>query len=192
MAGLCACLLARNVVPSRSRWWLLLAAAALALAPDLDVLPGLLMEGDPRLYHHQASHSLTAAAAVGILGALAGWWWKSSAVWWGLWSGGIYGSHVGLDLLVDDPAPPLGAQVLWPFSDAYVISPVTPFMRFDYFSPDVGMIGTMLSLHNLTTVAFETLLLSPFALLAWYLGRVNAKQEVSPGPWVARTDGSDF
>ncbi len=192
MAGLCACLLARNVVATRERVWLLIAAGLLALAPDLDVLPGLVIVGDPRLFHHQASHSLVAAAAVGIFGALAGWWWKANSAWWGLWSGGIYASHVGLDLLVDDPSPPLGAQVLWPFSDIYVISPVTPFMRFDYFNPGVGMIEAMLSLQNLATVAWETLLLSPFVLLAWYLGRGEANRGASPRPWVARTDGSEI
>ncbi len=71
---------------------------------------------------------------------------------------------------MNDPTPPLGIQVLWPLSDAYYISPITPFPRFDYFDSQVGMIAAMLSIYNLVAVVKEIILLSPLVLLAWYVG----------------------
>ena len=82
----------------------------------------------------------------------------------------MYLSHVVLDLLVNDPSPPFGVQLLWPFSELYFISPITPFAGFDYFDPAAGVVRTLLSSHNLTTMFREILLMAPFVGLCWCVG----------------------
>jgi hypothetical protein len=82
-----------------------------------------------------------------------------------------------LDLFVDDPSPPYGAQALWPISDQYFIAPVRPFPRFDYFDPALGIARTVLSLHNLLAIFQEIVLLSPFVGLAWYVGNTYGSRE---------------
>jgi len=83
----------------------------------------------------------------------------------------MYLSHVVLDLLVNDPSPPFGVQLLWPFSESYFMSPVTPFARFDYFDSAVGMVKSLFSIHNLGTMLREILLIGPLLGLAWFVGK---------------------
>ncbi len=170
LAGLCGFLLGRKGLPTRKQAWLFVGAVALANLPDLDFIPGLLV-GDPRVFHHQGAHSLAAAVLVGLTIGLLSWFWKSNPVWWGVWGGSIYLSHVLLDLLINDPSPPFGSQLFWPFSSSYFISPFTPFSSFDYFDPELGIVRTMLSLHNLMTILREFLLLLPVVMLSWYIFR---------------------
>ena len=46
------------------------------------------------------------------------------------------------------------------------MAPITPFPRFDYFDPGLGMTAAVVSLHNLSTAVHELILPSPFVLLA--------------------------
>ncbi len=46
---------------------LLLCALLIALLPDLDILPGMVLLGDPRVFHHQATHSGAVALVAGVL-----------------------------------------------------------------------------------------------------------------------------
>jgi inner membrane protein len=170
LAGLCGFLLGRKELSMRKQTWLLVGSVALANLPDLDFIPGLWV-GDPRVFHHQGAHSLAAAVLVGLTIGLLSWFWKSDPVWWGIWGGSIYLSHVLLDLMVNDPSPPFGAQVFWPFSSRYFISPFTPFSSFDYYDPDLGIIRSILSLHNIVTVLREFILMLFFVFLSWYIGR---------------------
>lgn len=170
LAGFCGFALIRGqVAPVRVSRALFLSFLISQL-PDLDILPGLLVE-NPSLYHHKGTHSLVAALIVGLLiGALANRW-KLSAATWAIWGGGLYLCQVFLDMLVDDPSPPLGVQLLWPFSEQYYIAPFTPFERFDYGHPTLDFIGAVMSSHNLGTALREVVLMAPFVGLAWYLGR---------------------
>jgi len=43
-----------------------------------------------------------------------------------LWASATYASHLLLDFFTIDRRPPYGGRFLWPFSDAYYLSPVTP------------------------------------------------------------------
>lgn len=167
LTGLCGFLLAQRYVIPQKQLGLLGGCVLLSLLPDFDVVPGLLL-GDPRLFHHQGSHSVTAAGLVGFLIGCLATWWRLNGRWWGIGGGSLYLSHVILDTFVDDPSPPFGVQLLWPFSDAYFISSVTPLPRFDYFDPDVGFIQTMLSFYNLMAMIQEITLLAPFLAIAWY------------------------
>jgi inner membrane protein len=170
LIGLCGFLMTqRNVIPQK-QLWLLGGCVLLSLLPDFDVVPGLLL-GDPRLFHRQGSHSVTAAVLVGLLIGCLARWCRLNGRWWGIWGGSLYLSHVILDTFVDDPSPPFGVQLLWPFSNDYFISSVTPLPRFDYFDPDVGFIQTMLSVHNLMAMIQEITVLAPFLAIAWYRQR---------------------
>jgi len=169
----------RHHVTQRQQLPLLLGSVVLANLPDMDILPGLVL-GDPRSFHHQGMHSLLAVALCGLAIALVAGRRKLNKLRWGIWAAGLYGSHIFMDLLVNDPKPPFGAQVLWPFSQNYFISPVTPFASFEYFHTTKGMLYSLFSPHNLTTVLREILLLAPLiALVLWlakaYERRANLK-----------------
>ena len=53
-----------------------------------------------------------------------------------------------------------------PDSEAYFISPITPFAGFHYFDPELGIVRTLLSVKNIATVLREILLMAPFVGLA--------------------------
>jgi len=111
LAGLCGFLLTQRYVIPQKQVWLLVGCVLLSLLPDFDVLPGLLF-GDPRLFHHQGTHSVTVAVMVALfIGCLAAWC-RLRGLWWGAWGGSLYLGHVILDIFVNDPSPPFGVQLL--------------------------------------------------------------------------------
>ena len=170
LAGICGYLVARGHVPLHRRRWLLIGSVSLAILPDLDFLPGLLL-GDLRTFHHQASHSLTAVVIVSLLLGCLARRWNLKGMAWGIWGGGLYLSHIVLDLLVNDPSTPFGVQLLWPFSETYFISPITPFASFDYFNQTIGILSSLFSVHNLNTIIKEIVLMAPLLCLAWFVGK---------------------
>src|SRR5262249_50014337 len=101
--------------PSARFWTLTAAGAALAAAPDLDLaFPGL---------HRTVTHSLTAVALITILtivvtgGVTRRWRWRVV-----LACAAAYASHVLMDWMAFDGTSPRGIQMLWPFSDRWMIS----------------------------------------------------------------------
>ena len=48
---------------------------------------------------------------------------------------------------------------------------VTPFGRFDYFDPAIGILWALLSVHNLRTMLVEMVLIAPLVTLCWYVGK---------------------
>lgn len=111
----------------RPAW--LAAAVVLANAPDLDFIPGFLV-GHPAAFHRGVTHTVVAAVAVGLavaLGARVARHPRATALRIGAWAAAVYASHLLIDFFTADVRPPSGARFLWPFSDAYYISPVTPF-----------------------------------------------------------------
>jgi membrane-bound metal-dependent hydrolase YbcI (DUF457 family) len=104
---------------------LLAAAVLLANGPDLDFLPGLIV-GHPGAFHRGATHTVAAVAAIALLVALGARLLGRPALRPALWAGALWMSHLALDYFTTDARPPYGARFLWPFSDAYYLSPVTP------------------------------------------------------------------
>jgi inner membrane protein len=159
------------VGPRRHAMPLFLLAVVMANAPDLDFLPGLLV-GQPALYHQDVTHSLGFAAAAALVGALvvrrldipfaAGY--RVGLI--------AYASHLALDLLGPDSRPPFGIPLLWPLSQAHVLSPVTVLpgvghaARIDASVAD--WLRGMLVARNVGAVAIET---AVFAPLAWLVAR---------------------
>jgi inner membrane protein len=162
--------------PGRRAKLTLALSLVLANLPDADIVLGL-MSGAIGRFHRAASHSLAATLAIGFAGAaVARWRSRGQTLAWGLWAGGLYLSHLVLDMLVRDPTPPYGIQLLWPVSGAYIISPFTPFRRFDYAEPGHGLFVTVFSSGNFLTITRETLLLVPFVILVWLVGRTRRER----------------
>lgn len=148
--------------------WLVPACVALAIAPDLDFVPGLLLAGRPSLYHQGASHSVAVALALSL--ALA----------WGLARGGrdlprvwlalfaAFASHLALDWLGTDSRVPIGMPLLWPFSDATWISPVAILPGIRHSQPgresSAEWLADVLSLENVRALFVEALLVGPLVL----------------------------
>ena len=151
---------------SNASWWhragtgLTLSGAALAAAPDFD----LLFAG-----HRTVTHSVGAVAVVGAAAALvaARLRWPVTRV--ALTGAAAYASHLLLDWMGVDLTVPYGLQALWPFSDRWFISGWSLFRRTER-----RRIFTLATLKwNAETVAQEVAMLAPFLAIAWLI-RVKA------------------
>ena len=155
-----------NKQPPQTQWQLF-GAIFLANMPDLDFLPGLIT-GHPLAFHRQATHTLIMALMVSGVVTLGGWLSSrlrpaetplSKRQWlqWSIWVIALYLGHLALDLLMANPDPPFGLQLLWPFSNVFWRSPMTliPGLRFE----------PVLSWQNLSVVAIELLWFTPLILL---------------------------
>ncbi len=154
---------AASPIGRRALLWL----AALGMAADLDLLVGR---------HNAQSHSVGAALLVGAA-AVAVLLWRApaggrlSAPRIAVVAAAAYGSHVLLDWLNTDTAPPVGIMALWPFDHGYYQSPRPLFLAIsrDYERP--GFLS-----HNLAAIAREVALLAPLCVIVWW--------------WVSRSDGA--
>lgn len=132
------------------------SAAALAIAPDLDILAGS---------HRTYTHSL---AAVGLVGTVA---WivlrrrHADAVALATALAAAYGSHLIFDLMGKDTRDPTGLTVLWPFSASYYMTGWNVFSEVSrrYWLPQEFIVG------NLRAVAWELMVLAPLVIAAWIL-----------------------
>jgi membrane-bound metal-dependent hydrolase YbcI (DUF457 family) len=131
------------------------ALAALAAAPDLDLLVGR---------HSAQSHSLGAAAIAATIAAVTCWpiaegrsriWWAAFAAW---------ASHPLLDALALDTSPPIGVMAFWPLSSAYV---QTGWSIFAPISRAYGAPGFVA--HTMRAVAREVAITGPLVYAAWRL-----------------------
>lgn len=169
MAGLCGYLLAHKGRAPHRRAYLLLGSIIIANLPDLDVVPVLLL-GDVTSLHRQWTHSLVAALAFGLLAGGLAKGTKHSGLFYGIWGGAVYLSHIILDMLLDDPSAPHGVLLLWPYSESYFMFHFTPFTSFRYIGPNLGIIRMFLKPHNVATMVREVALMTPWVCLAAYLG----------------------
>jgi membrane-bound metal-dependent hydrolase YbcI (DUF457 family) len=143
---------------------LALLFAALACAPDLDLLVG---------NHNGPTHSVGAAVIVGL--AVFAWTRRPRLA---LAAAAAYGSHVLLDWLNRDTSPPLGVMALWPFTREHFIAPwpVLPPVSRRYWLPGFWT-------HTLKVVLLELAVFGTFAAVVWWrppsrkaLRRGKAKQ----------------
>ena len=89
------------------RWRAWATAAALAVAPDLDIVLGILT-GERGEYHGTFTHSLLAVAVVGLLA------WAMAGRRWGVLAAASYGSHLLVDLM--DDRGETNVLLGWPFT----------------------------------------------------------------------------
>ena len=135
------------VAAPRRNWNAAITLAAVALAPDLDLLVG---------DHRGISHSVGAAVVAGTIG-----WIVTRRPRWGLAIGLAWASHVALDWLSNDTRPPVGVMALWPLTRDYYKAAIEIF-------PAVSRqcCGTRFWLYNLRAALVEGLILTPLLLLA--------------------------
>jgi membrane-bound metal-dependent hydrolase YbcI (DUF457 family) len=144
-----------SVAPAASRG-LLLIAAGLAAAPDLDLLMPL--------PHRTVTHSVTAVVLVIIVAAVVTRQVTGHvAARVAFVCGAAYASHLALDWLSADWSPPHGFQAMWPFSDEYYISGWEVFRRTErraiFTWPSIA--------QNLAAVAQEVAVLGSILYGLW-------------------------
>lgn len=180
---LAGCAAGSAATPGRERvdGALLAACGALAVAPDLDFLPGL-VQGAPALYHQGVTHSLLAGAVAAGVGA----WALARAGRGGAWLFApllaAYLSHLAVDLVGPDGRPPYGIPLLWPASDAAFLAPWTLLPGVEHAETAGTATGAWLAAvfapRNLAAVGAELLLLGPFAAAAALVRRRRRPAEV--------------
>jgi membrane-bound metal-dependent hydrolase YbcI (DUF457 family) len=131
----------------------LLASAAIAVAPDLDILAGS---------HRTYTHSIGGVAIVALVvwsilrlrvASLAAVAVLTAA----------YASHLLLDWLSKDTSPPSGLTVLWPLTSKYYESGLAVFGEISrrYWLPEEFIFG------NVRAASWEVAVLTPVLFVAW-------------------------
>ncbi len=145
---------------------LFVASLVAASFPDIDFGISFLVGKN---VHHYFTHSLgfTAlfAGAAYLLGRASG---RARPGLDAMVLGGCYLSHVLIDMLSKDTAPPYGLQLLWPLSNEFFISPV---LIFD----DIwrGTLAKLFGLHNWIAIAREVLMVGPPTALTFVWWRLR-------------------
>ena len=129
--------------------------AAAGMVADLDLLVGA---------HSGPSHSLGAAGLVGLLCFLV-----TRRSRFTLAMTAAYASHILLDWLGNDSAPPIGIMALWPFSREHYESSVHLFYAISrrYWQPDFWTL-------NVRAVIREVIVLVPPTALIGYARRARS------------------
>ncbi len=155
-----------------------IGCVALALAPDLDFLPGLL-QGQPALYHQGPSHSLVAGLALSLGAALLLRRDRRHLLRTWLLFFAAFGSHLAIDSLGPDSRPPIGIPLFWPFSDTSWLAPVTLLPGVHHaVSGTEGpreWLAMVFSWINVRAILAELLLVGPLLILAEGLRRLRGK-----------------
>jgi len=135
--------------------------------PDVDFLVGFVL-GEPGAFHRGVSHTIVAAVAFAVAaGLVASRRGRDRFVPAALVFGAAYCSHLLVDFLTIDTRPPAGVELLWPFSSAYFISPVTLFTEIHIDGATrMGFLETVLAWPTLVVLARETVL-AIVAVVTW-------------------------
>ena len=135
---------------------LVLACAALALAPDLDILFAS---------HRTFTHSIAAAGLAAVFGGAIARALGAPGVATGLTCGLVVASHIVLDWLGRDGSTPRGLMALWPISSSYYYSGLDVFADISrrYWKPEEFI------LKNAVSIAREIVILAPAAGLAFWI-----------------------
>lgn len=144
--------------------WFAFACLLAACFPDLDFALTFITGVS---YHHTFTHSLGFALFY-LLAAylLVRWRQRPDPLREAVFIGMAYVSHLVLDLFSEDTVAPYGLELFWPFSTAFLISPVSVF---DFVLR--GTVARLFGLHNWMAVGKEILILAPVVLLAWWRKR---------------------
>jgi inner membrane protein len=167
----------------QERLGLLLVCVALAIAPDLDFVPGLLF-GTPALFHQGITHSIGFALVVSVVAAAVYRLVIGKGFIVVFFLGFLsYTSHLLIDYFGPDIRMPYGIPVLWPISGEYFISPVQVFLGTYHAESTSATTGEwirgMLHLHNVSAIAWEIALIAPLILVGrWYRNRTSRRSVV--------------
>jgi membrane-bound metal-dependent hydrolase YbcI (DUF457 family) len=135
---------------------LTIACLTAAVAPDLDIPFGI---------HRTYTHSIGAACIAGVVAWLISRRRSHRPFAVAFTVAVAYGTHLLLDWLGKDSAPPYGLTVLWPFSSRFYISGMDLFPEVSrrYWEPAEFIVG------NLKAVAWESIVLAPVLAVAWWM-----------------------
>ena len=151
----------RHTTPGRAAARLTIACVAAAVAPDLDILFRI-----HRTYTHSVGAAMLAGAVAWLVARRQSSALGSPAVA-GLTVAVAYSTHVLLDWLAKDTAPPYGLMALWPFSSRFYLSGANIFLEVSrrYWKPDEFIVG------NFKAVGLEIVVLAPILALAYWVRR---------------------
>jgi membrane-bound metal-dependent hydrolase YbcI (DUF457 family) len=141
-------------------WRLTLICAAVAAAPDLDLLLRT---------HRTYTHSIGATLCVGLFAAAMAAYAQLPVARVALVCATAHASHILLDWLAADRTLPYGIEALWPLSQQFYISGLDLFRQTErrhFFT------GAAIRANTLA-VAQELLILGPLAWAVW-LVRIKA------------------
>jgi hypothetical protein len=164
----------------------LVFCAVAANAADLDMIPGLLLAGDPVRFHHLHSHTLAFALALAFVMSFFSWGKEGpgrKARFLALLASAA--SHPLLDLLTTDThrtfsGQPYGMMLAWPFTDRRWLGPAV----FDgAFMPSRWQ--DVFHAANLKIAAFELVVGAVILAFAWAAARPKATSPSAAVP--ART-----
>lgn len=150
---------------------------ALANIADADLVPGVLLGGDPVRFHHHFTHSIVFALGLGLAGALFRWNGEDRGYrhrW--AWLFAVALSHPLLDFFgYQDRGGPLntedGIALWWPFSE-HRIPLVGGLFQGAFLSPDWR---EWLSWFNLRIFGFDLLAAGGLVGIAWIFTRKPAR-----------------
>jgi membrane-bound metal-dependent hydrolase YbcI (DUF457 family) len=144
--------------------------AGVSLLPDLDFAIGPFAG---KSYHHTFTHSLGFTILFAFVTYLAcRFLGRPKPIRDAGVLAMVYLSHILLDMLGEDKTSPFGVQLLWPFSEAYYIS---PFPIFDEVWR--GTLDRLFGLHNWLAVAKEVLILGPIVVLVSRWRRLSQRSQ---------------
>ena len=165
-------------------------AVLMALAPDLDLIPGM-MQGQPVLYHGGISHSLGSGILLSLLAAWLwprnGWQWRNGRIGQQETALAIFmisflafSTHLLLDMMGPDGRAPFGIPLLWPLTDMRFLSPTPILMGVQHTSYTTAgfseFLGGIFSMHNIIAIAWECVCTVPFILLGEWHNRQRLSQ----------------
>jgi membrane-bound metal-dependent hydrolase YbcI (DUF457 family) len=162
LAGLMVADAARRIgIPTPLPGLIVVAASA----ADFDFFPGLLV-GDADRFHHLASHSLFAAALVGLgAGLMLHWWRGRHALAFGALVACSYATHLWLDMISADSRSLTGVPLFWPLSSTNINGPTDVFMDIAHASSSSGFWTSLVSWHNARALVRELLVMGGAAML---------------------------
>lgn len=168
-----------------SPWTLAFAAAVIANIPDLDFVPGLLVDNIP-VFHRTMSHGIPAALLVATVGAvLGGRWWKGT--WRTLWIFIFvtYTSHLVLDVFVPDPTGGDGIRMFWPITTTWVVYPL-PFLEplngiriLDHGPTNSTFWGALFSGRAVSVFLIDGVIILPLVALGKGIGALMRRRKPS-------------
>ncbi len=173
--GIAAEPLPNTTAPPSTPHLLPIAAAAIAVLPDAD----LLIRG----FHRGATHGLGTSALVMIV-AMVVTRQVTGHIWWRmvLVLGAAHGSHVFTDWIGVDPSRPSGIEALWPFSSRFYVSGVNWFPATER---RIFTVPGALAI-NVRALAVEVATLVPVVGVVWWVTRRRRSPGRTSGQGVRR------
>jgi|SRR5690606_11516436 len=162
-----------SVSPHRRPDYLILGVF-MAVAPDLDILPGLLI-GTPIAYHSGITHSLGFALLLSLLAA--GLFMLRGQPFWQVFRFALiaYTTHLILDFIGPDGREPFGIPIFWPLLDQHFISPVPLLLGVRHAAETAAstneFMDGVLSFHNIAAILWEAVLIVPIIGYGWRRSR---------------------